>query len=201
MPTALQSRKQTTSKNGRLQEKPYPSNDKEEFFPVAKTHAKATANDVWGTSARKNGKKSDPWVRFLVKYCAVPERNIALHIQRVSPDTVRIGIPATALDGVHDAFLCIDYLGDVGSAYLDGSLVSDHFANGSPWEFGLKRFMVPGTDRELIVRISPLQQNATTLHYFPPDTVLQSVSDGTFQVEVHSITVVPEYHAVLTQRR
>jgi beta-galactosidase len=132
---------------------------------------------------------------------SVAERNIALNIQRSSPDTIRIEVPATALDGVHDAFLCIDYLGDIGSAYLDGSLVSDHFANGSPWEIGLKRFMVPGTDRELIVRISPLQQDATMLRYFPHNVALQPASDGTFQVEVHSITVVPEYHTALTQHR
>lgn len=137
---------------------------------------------------------------FFKRYrLSVPQQNIALSIQRSSSDTIRIEIPATALDELHDAFLSIDYVGDVGNAYLDGQLVSDHFANGSPWEIGLKRFMLPGADRELIVRISPLQQNASTLRYFPHNTALHPASDGTFQVEAHSIAVVPEYHAALTR--
>ncbi|HLZ81225.1 MAG TPA: hypothetical protein VKP04_06300, partial [Ktedonobacteraceae bacterium] len=130
---------------------------------------------------------------------AVPEHTVELEIKLPRSDTLHIRVPATALDGVHDAFLCIDYCGDVGSAYLDGHLVSDHFANGSSWEIGLKRFMLPGMEQELVVRISPLQQNSALLRYFSDKIVLPAATDGSIPVEVYSITAIPEYHAALTQ--
>ncbi len=127
----------------------------------------------------------------------VPEQKVTLDIQQAGADILRITIPAAALDNLHDAFLSIDYVGDVGSAYLDGRLVSDHFANGLPWEIGLKRFMLPGVDREFIVRLSPLQQHAPVLRYFPPDIAWQPGPDGTIPITIRAITVEPEYHAVL----
>ncbi|HEY7414175.1 MAG TPA: beta-galactosidase, partial [Ktedonobacteraceae bacterium] len=124
-------------------------------------------------------------------------QRIALHIQQPSPDIIRLTIPTTALDGLHDAFLRIDYVGDTGQAYLDGRLVSDHFANGHlPWEIGLKRFVTVGTERELVIRISPLHQNAPVLRYFPDNIELQAGEDGTYQVKVQEIAVIPEYHVV-----
>ncbi|HET8841705.1 MAG TPA: beta-galactosidase [Ktedonobacteraceae bacterium] len=130
----------------------------------------------------------------------LPEHRIELDIQQLSPDLLHIGIPATALEGVSDAFLCIDYLGDVGHAYLDGYLVNDHFANGLPWEIGLKRFMQPGKECEFLIRISPLQSNASALSYFPTGMAFRPVTDGTVASEVRAIEALTEYHATLAQR-
>jgi beta-galactosidase len=130
----------------------------------------------------------------------VPEHKIELDIQTLSPTLLRIGIPANALEGLDDAFLSIDYLGDVGHAYLDGHLVNDHFANGLPWEIGLKRFVIPGEERELVLRISPLQRNSTALSYFPTGMTFRPVDDGNAVSEVHAITALPEYHITLARR-
>lgn len=135
---------------------------------------------------------------FFTRYrLMVPAQTVALDIQQPTADTIHVGIPTNALDGLQDAFLSIDYLGDGGNAYLDGRLIADHFANGSPWEIGLKRFLLPGTDRELIIRISPLLQHAPVLRYFPQDIAWQPAGDGTLKVVVNSITVIPEYHVSL----
>lgn len=131
---------------------------------------------------------------------SLPEHKIELDIQQLSSDFLRIGIPATALEGIRDAFLRIDYLGDVGHAYLDGHLVNDHFANGLPWEIGLKRFTLPGKASELLIRISPLQRNASALHYFPTGMAFRPVIDGTAVSEVRAIEALTEYHATLAQR-
>ncbi len=128
----------------------------------------------------------------------VPQRQVALRIQQPNPEVIRVSIPATALEGLHDALLHIDYVGDTGQAYLDGRLVSDHFANGHlPWEIGLKRFVTPETERELIIRISPLHQNNPVLRYFPDNMELQAAQDGTVQVKVQEIAVIAEYHMAL----
>lgn len=144
------------------------------------------------------GAISEENVDLFTRYrLSVPEHKIELDIQTLSSTLLRIGIPANALQGVEDAFLSIDYIGDVGHAYLEGQLVNDHFVNGLPWEIGLKRFMVPGEARELIVRISPLQRDSTALSYFPTGMAFRPVADGNAVSEVRAVTVLPEYHMTL----
>jgi hypothetical protein len=46
-------------------------------------------------------------------------------------------------------------VGDIGTAYLNGKLIHDHFCNGLPWELGLRRFLVPGTAQEVTLKVSP----------------------------------------------
>ncbi len=131
---------------------------------------------------------------------ALPEHVVELAIEQPCAETLHIKVPANALDGVHDVFLHVDYFGDMGNAYLDGHLVSDHFANGSPWEIGLKRFLAPGMERELVVHFSPFQQDAAHLRYFTGKSVPLAREGGMIPVEVYEITTIPEYHAMLTLR-
>lgn len=145
-----------------------------------------------GSLSREN------WGIFTRYHLEVPEHRIDLALQESTPDVLRIGLPATALEGIEDAYLHIDYLGDTGQAYLDGRLISDHFANGLPWEIGLKRFVEPGRERELILHISPLQQNAPTLNYFPTGMAFRPITDGSAVSEIRSITALPEYHLTLS---
>jgi beta-galactosidase len=128
---------------------------------------------------------------------SVPPYPGVLDIEQLQGNDVCIKLPSTALDEVNDVFLCLDYLGDTGHAYLDGQLVSDHFANGLPWEIGLKRFISPAMDRELIVHFSPLHQDASTLRYFPTGMAFRPADDGMAEIEIRSITTIPEYHTIL----
>jgi hypothetical protein len=138
---------------------------------------------------------------LLARYrLTVPEHKIELAIQTLSSTLLRVGIPASALQGVNDAYISIDYLGDVGHAYLDGRLINDHFANGLPWEIGLKRFVIPGEARELVLRISPLKRNSNALSYFPTGMAFRPVVDGNVVSAVHAITALPEYHVTLARR-
>jgi hypothetical protein len=138
---------------------------------------------------------------FFTQYVlTVPGYKYDLALQPISADTISVRIPAMVLDdiGVQDIFLRIDYLGDMGQAYLDGRLVSDHFSNGQPWEIGLKRFIAPGEDKELLLHFSPLQQGAKNLRYFPTGMAFRPAADSDALCEIRSITAVPEYCTVLT---
>ncbi|MBA2679138.1 MAG: hypothetical protein H0U76_12170 [Ktedonobacteraceae bacterium] len=77
---------------------------------------------------------------------------------------------------------------------------NDHFANGLPWKVGLKRFVLPGAEQELVLRISPLQRDSTSLTYILTGMAFRHVADGTTIREIHAITVVPEYHVILARR-
>jgi hypothetical protein len=162
------------------------------FYPPLSAERITSQADILGSPRRSE---------FFTSYqVSVPEHPIELAIQNISPTLLRVSLPADALAGIDEAYLIIDYLGDVGHAYLNGRLIHDHFANGLPWEIGLKRFVVPGEKCELILRISPLKSNATALSYFPTGMAFQPVADGNAVSEVHSITVLPEYHLTLAQR-
>ena len=127
----------------------------------------------------------------------VPEYKSTVAMRQLHTDTVAIAIPTEVQAGIQEIFLHIDYVGDMGHGYLEGQLVSDHFANGLPWEIGLKRFIDADGQRELIVHFSPLRQNARMLRYFPTGMAFKPTGDGNTQIEIRSITVIPEYHAIL----
>ncbi len=57
-----------------------------------------------------------------------------------------------------DLLLSVDYTGDIGSAFLDGVLIADHFYNGAPWEIGLAEFLP--TNHPLTIYITPKKEGA-----------------------------------------
>lgn len=74
-------------------------------------------------------------------------------IDRIGDDTLRILVPAHALDLVDNLLLRVDYVGDVARLFHRGTLVADHFCNGVPWEIGLRQHCDGET--EMILKISP----------------------------------------------
>ncbi|GHO78722.1 hypothetical protein KSD_64930 [Ktedonobacter sp. SOSP1-85] len=131
----------------------------------------------------------------------VPEQHFELQVEQVNAQTLKLALPALALEPVQDVFLHIDYLGDTGQAFLDGRLVADHFANGTPWEIGLKRFLCQDEVQELVLRLNPIRQNAQTLSYFPTGMAFRPSTDGFMPIEIRSITSRLEYHARLASTR
>ncbi len=67
-------------------------------------------------------------------------------------------IPGNALDGVKDLLLQIDYVGDIGNAFINGRLISDNFANGAVWEIGLKEFREELQREGIALYIVPLKE-------------------------------------------
>ena len=89
--------------------------------------------------------------------------------------------------------LRIDYIGDVGSAYIDGKLISDNFYNGTTWEIGLKAFSERLLGKELVLVVTPIEKAADAAKYistgmaFRPDAVTEHL------VEIRSVVAMPEY--------
>jgi beta-galactosidase len=130
----------------------------------------------------------------------VPQVVVPLEVQPIDAGTTRIRIPTAPLRDLHDAFFRIDYLGDIGSLYLNGQLISDNFASELPWEIGLKRFLTPGEDLELILRISPLARNDPKRRYLQKKIAACAAPDAAEWLEIFSIGIIPEYHALLARR-
>lgn len=76
-------------------------------------------------------------------------------IEQVSARKFKVQ-PVQKLDAVHDLLLSIPYVGDRGLAFIDGTLVADHFYYGRPWEISLKRFESNLTKDPMILVFHPM---------------------------------------------
>ena len=70
-----------------------------------------------------------------------------------------VSLPQPA-DDDKDCLLQIRYRGDIGHAFADGVLISDHFCNGAVWEIGIKETLLQETAQELTILITPNKAEA-----------------------------------------
>jgi len=110
----------------------------------------------------------------------------------------QVTIPPDALKDVSRILLRVDYVGDVGRAYIEGQLVDDDFYFGRPWEMALNRFAPGVLDKGLTLKILPLHQDAPI--YIPKDR-LPKFNDEGEAIEIRSITVQPEYEVIIPRPR
>ncbi|HBC87727.1 MAG TPA: glycosyl hydrolase family 35 [Lentisphaeria bacterium] len=102
---------------------------------------------------------------FQRQVISVPRRFVNLKIKKISEGKVSLKFPNDAFKGSEDLYLQINYIGDTGSAYLDGKLIHDNFWNGKTWEIGLRRFATDLLKSELVIIITPLRKNSSKVEY------------------------------------
>jgi hypothetical protein len=85
-------------------------------------------------------------------------------------DILQVKLPLGGLDGVHEALLVIDYVGDCARAYMGENLIDDHYYYGPSWEIGLSRFKPEVLQKGLSLHFIPLLPGAPI--YFHPDHFL-----------------------------
>ena len=61
----------------------------------------------------------------------------------------KIDIASIDWNSVADAYLRIDYQGDVARLFTGSTMLDDHFYTGVPWQIGLKRFAAKASLRPL----------------------------------------------------
>lgn len=71
----------------------------------------------------------------------------------------KIVIPENT-DRNRDIYLQLSYVGDVARVYAGNKFLTDNFYNGKPFEIGLKRFSEDIYNREVTIKILPLQKDA-----------------------------------------
>ena len=106
--------------------------------------------------------------------------------------TWSLTVPPTALEGVANVFLKIDYQGDLARLYHGTTLLDDDFANGLPWVIGLKRF-ARDLATPLELRVMPLRSDAPV--YF--DAGYKPVFTGKQVARLLHVTAIPEYEFIL----
>ncbi|OGV55061.1 MAG: hypothetical protein A2X45_11255 [Lentisphaerae bacterium GWF2_50_93] len=120
---------------------------------------------------------------------SVPRKSIEPEIKMISDGKFSLRIPSGAFNGAEELYLQIDYIGDTGSAYLNGKLIHDNFWNGTTWEIGLKHFAPSLLKGELVIIITPLRKNSSKVEYTCMAAMKDSGGSGG-QLKILSIKAV-----------
>lgn len=108
----------------------------------------------------------------------------------------QINLSKDSFKEVSDLILSIDYIGDTGAAFANGSMIADNFYNGSPWQIGLKRYAELVQSEGIYFYLQPLSGNATYLQDLPENIHLD-FSKGDI-CRLNDIRVIPEYFVTFT---
>jgi hypothetical protein len=101
------------------------------------------------------------------------------------------------LSGLNDAFLKINYVGDIAQAFIGGEMMTDHLYYGDPWVIGLKRYAAQLKDNRMYLYFHPMQKGAFCLSYFT-EADKPEFGPETNLVQIKSIDVIPEYKCSIT---
>jgi beta-galactosidase len=158
----------------------------------------------------------DAFGRFIV---SVPETHVDVEVTKIRPaqtvPQVRIGGAARAAieptpetfgkaaawridlpphafttHGLANAYLKIDYTGDIGRLFSGTNLIDDHFYNGLPWRVGMRNVAID-PHAPLVLTVLPLRADAPIYLDARP-----SIEDQI--AEVRHVEWIPEYEVIVT---
>lgn len=88
-------------------------------------------------------------------------KDIDLELHYISDCKATIKLDEQSFKNIKEIFLKIDYVGDIGYAFINGELINDNFCNTRTWEIGLKRFEKELIEEGMYIYISPLKSEAS----------------------------------------
>jgi hypothetical protein len=126
----------------------------------------------------------------------LPKIGSDISIKKIKSNKAVIKVSEELFSCTKEVILKIDYIGDIGYAFIDGELIHDNFCNGKPWEIGLKRFEKEILDKGMYIYVSPLKTGSTV----KSDSVMAArmeINEGEI-AEINSIAAVPVYEIIVS---
>jgi len=124
-------------------------------------------------------------------------QDLSFEQYQVGEGKVVLKFPTDVLKNAHNVLLRIDYLGDIGQAYIDGKLVHDNFYNGTSWEIGLRQLEQKIDGEELLILIVPIEKHSGGQRYIQTGMAFRPDSDTERIASIDQIILVPEYKTPL----
>jgi hypothetical protein len=98
-----------------------------------------------------------------------------------------VTLPDNYLSGLNNAYLYVNYTGDIGRCRLGHKLISDNFNNGTTWQIQLKNLGNQVEVETLNFEIAPLVQGYHIL--FDNEPKQEEIG----KINLNSIKILPEY--------
>ena len=112
-------------------------------------------------------------------------------------ETWDVSVPWAAFNNAREVYLRVEYLGDIGCAYLGSHLIADNFYHGKTWEIGLRRFLPDLLQKGLTLKFLPLRRDAPI--YLPQDA-WPDFGGAEEMVNVSGISLAVEYTCSITKQ-
>ena len=81
-----------------------------------------------------------------------------LELKQVGPSRFTVEIPWEAFEDNKEVLLQVNYTGDIGHAFINGTMISDNFCNGATWEIGLMEHKELLKQFPLCLYITPIKE-------------------------------------------
>lgn len=125
--------------------------------------------------------------------CAAKEIHVTY--RQISSNRYILTLPENFIEGCKDVLLRINYLGDIGHAFIDGKLIHDNFCNGAAWEIGLGDFTEELTKEDMTIYITPLKKESNINWDSPLAARIEEIKEDIR--ELRSIELQPVYEILL----
>ena len=125
------------------------------------------------------------------------DQQISYEVEKIDNTRIVINFKEESFGKAKEVLLKIDYIGDVGYAFIDGKLINDNFNNGTTWEIGLKRVEKELLEKGMYLYITPLKKGGIVKR----DSAMAALQEvGVEEIaEVFSIKVVTENSIVIKE--
>ncbi|MBT1165049.1 beta-galactosidase [Bifidobacterium felsineum] len=123
------------------------------------------------------------------------EAKVPFKLERKSQTRWTLSINPKDLDGLKNAWVDVKYTGDIGSAFFNGDMVHDNFANGDVWQIGLHEFTQQLAEGPMTLYITPLKEGVSVDVDSPMAARSEKVDKETS--EIHSVGITPIYEYTL----
>ncbi|WP_462409328.1 beta-galactosidase [Neobacillus sp. Marseille-QA0830] len=90
----------------------------------------------------------------------ISDSHAGIEVKMVNQNKAVIDFRPEAFDDAKDLLLQIDYVGDIGYAFIDGELIHDNFCNNGTWEIGLQNHKQDLLEKGMYIYISPLKEGS-----------------------------------------
>lgn len=87
--------------------------------------------------------------------------NVQAAFRKVGIGRYVVDVPTDALRGHKQVLLRVNYVGDIGHAFINGQMISDNFANGAAWDIRLDCYADELASDPLVIYITPRKAHVT----------------------------------------
>ena len=106
-----------------------------------------------------------------------------------------VSFDAPASGQVHEYFLNVDYTADLAMAFIDGTMILDHFWYGQPWKIGLNRLTERMSREDLVFYFRPISPNYPYMIDIPEEDK-PDFSAGPV-CRINGVEIIPQYVTTL----
>jgi Glycosyl hydrolases family 35/Beta-galactosidase, domain 2 len=115
-----------------------------------------------------------------------------LEVKMVNQNKAVIDFQPEAFVDVKELLLQIDYVGDIGYAFIDGELIHDNFCNNITWEIGLHQHKQDLLAKGMYIYTSPLKEGSFVKSDSPMAARAEVINKQIAEIKSIKVTAIRE---------